>query len=189
MKSFKEYLEEKCWKGYKQKGYKKKGKRTVPNCVKESNVVPYKASKENKDPEVLKRMFQLLQYKAEFYCDITGWPKGEGSTEHIKETNLQEVMMQVPEKIKNIEQRGYDWNRVFIVAHKVMDPELENFARVSQLTDITNTITLINNSSHILVRAYDPYGVRKGKELTIQKPVSIPSALEQAERLLESLYK
>ena len=27
-------LLEKCWKGYKQKGMKKKGKRTVPNCVK-----------------------------------------------------------------------------------------------------------------------------------------------------------
>ena len=36
MKSFRQYFEEKCWKGYKQKGYKKKGKRTVPNCVKES---------------------------------------------------------------------------------------------------------------------------------------------------------
>ena len=34
MKTFKEYFEEKCWKGYTQKGYKKKGKRTVPNCVK-----------------------------------------------------------------------------------------------------------------------------------------------------------
>jgi hypothetical protein len=164
MKSFKEYFEE-------------------------SNVVPYKASKKSRDPEVLQRMFKLLQYKAEFYCDILGWPKGEGSSEHIKPTNLQEVMMQVPEKIKMIEQRGYDWNRVFIVAHKVMDPEQENFARVSQLMDITNTITLINNSSHIIVKAYDPYGVMKGKELTIQKPVSIPSALAQAEGLLQSLYK
>lgn len=108
---------------------------------------------------------------AEFYCDILSWPKGEGSSEHIKETNLQEVIMQVPEKIKMIEGRGHDWSRVFI------------------LMDNTHTITLINNSSHILVRAYDPHGVRKGKELTIQKPVSIPSALEQAERLLESLYK
>lgn len=189
MKTFKEYFEEKCWKGYTQKGYKKKGKKMVPNCVEESNVVPYKASKKSRDPEVLKRMFQLLQYKAEFYCDITGWPKGEGSTEHIKETNLQEVMMQVPQKIKMIEGRGYDWNRIFIVANKVMDPEHENFARTAQLMDITNTITLINNSSHILVKAYDPYGGMKGKELTIQKPVSIPSALAQAERLLESLYK
>ncbi len=25
---------EKCWKGYKQKGMKKKGKKMVPNCVK-----------------------------------------------------------------------------------------------------------------------------------------------------------
>lgn len=154
----------------------------------EKDLVPHKPSNQNKDPEVLKGMFQLLQYKAEFYCDILGWPKGEGSTEHIKETNLQEVMMQVPKKIKMIEERGYDWNRIFIVAHKVMDPEHENFTRTAQLMDITNTITLINNSSHILVRAYDPYGIIKGKEMTIKKPVSIPSALEQAERLLESLY-
>jgi hypothetical protein len=27
-------IEEKCWKGYQQIGMKKKGKRTVPNCVK-----------------------------------------------------------------------------------------------------------------------------------------------------------
>ena len=37
MKSFKEFSEEKdpCWKGYKQLGMKKKGKKTVPNCVPE----------------------------------------------------------------------------------------------------------------------------------------------------------
>jgi hypothetical protein len=29
-----ELLNEKCWKGSKQKGYKKKGKKMVPNCVK-----------------------------------------------------------------------------------------------------------------------------------------------------------
>ncbi len=34
MESFKEYFEEKCWKGYERKGNKKKGKRIVPNCVK-----------------------------------------------------------------------------------------------------------------------------------------------------------
>ena len=28
-------LLEKCWKGYTQKGTKKKGKRIVPNCVKQ----------------------------------------------------------------------------------------------------------------------------------------------------------
>jgi hypothetical protein len=27
-------IEEKCWKGYRQMGMKKKGKRLVPNCVK-----------------------------------------------------------------------------------------------------------------------------------------------------------
>lgn len=29
-------IEEKCWKGYKQMGMKKKGKRIVPNCVKKT---------------------------------------------------------------------------------------------------------------------------------------------------------
>ena len=33
MKSFKEYLDESCWKGYTAIGVKKKGNRTVPNCV------------------------------------------------------------------------------------------------------------------------------------------------------------
>lgn len=35
-KLFDEYVNtvlEKCWKGYKQLGMKKKGKRMVPNCV------------------------------------------------------------------------------------------------------------------------------------------------------------
>lgn len=35
MQSFKKYIEEKCWVGYKQQGMKKKGKRLVPNCVPE----------------------------------------------------------------------------------------------------------------------------------------------------------
>lgn len=35
MLTFKRYINEKCWKGYKQKGTKRKGKRIVPNCVKE----------------------------------------------------------------------------------------------------------------------------------------------------------
>ena len=35
MISFRQYLEEKCWDGYRQVGMKKKGKRMVPNCVPE----------------------------------------------------------------------------------------------------------------------------------------------------------
>ncbi len=154
----------------------------------ERDLVPHKVSKQNRDPEILKRMFELLQFKAEFYCDVMGWPSGEGSSEHIKPTNLQEVMMQVPEKIKSIEQKGLDWNRVFIVAHKVMNPQDENFGRTSQLMDITNTITFINNSNHILVRAYDPYQVAGSAETKIMKPVGIPAMLEQGEQLLKSLY-
>lgn len=40
-KLFNEYVSavlEKCWKGYKQKGMKKKGKRTVPNCIEEYHI-------------------------------------------------------------------------------------------------------------------------------------------------------
>ena len=156
--------------------------------IPERKLVSRKASKQDRDPEILKRMFELLQFKAEFYCDVMGWPTGEGSSEHIKPTNLQEVIMQVPEKIKSIEQKGYDWNRVFIVAHKVMDPQDENFGRVSQLMDITNTITFIHNSNHILVRAYDPYDVVGSTEAKIPKPIGVPAMLEQGEKLLKSLY-
>jgi len=38
MLSFQQYLDEKCWDGYTQKGMKKKGKRMVPNCVPEETV-------------------------------------------------------------------------------------------------------------------------------------------------------
>lgn len=31
--TFVQFFTEKCWKGYKQVGMKKKGKRKVPNCV------------------------------------------------------------------------------------------------------------------------------------------------------------
>jgi hypothetical protein len=40
-KLFNEYVSnilEKCWKGYKQKGMKKKGKRIVPNCIEEYHI-------------------------------------------------------------------------------------------------------------------------------------------------------
>ena len=35
MKSFKSFVDEACWTGYKQYGMKKKGKKEVPNCVPE----------------------------------------------------------------------------------------------------------------------------------------------------------
>jgi hypothetical protein len=31
--SFKDFLAERCWKGYIQKGMKKKGDKMVPNCI------------------------------------------------------------------------------------------------------------------------------------------------------------
>ena len=33
MKSFKAFIDEKCWDGYTARGLKKKGNRMVPNCV------------------------------------------------------------------------------------------------------------------------------------------------------------
>lgn len=38
MKSFKAFLDEACWDGYKQVGMKKKGGKQVPNCVPEETV-------------------------------------------------------------------------------------------------------------------------------------------------------
>jgi hypothetical protein len=49
---FNEYVEsilEACWKGYKKVGMKKKGKKIVPNCVKESST-PAWQRKEGKNP-------------------------------------------------------------------------------------------------------------------------------------------
>ena len=154
----------------------------------ENKLATHNPIKKNMDPEVLEKMFNLLQLKAEFYCNIQGWPKGEGSSEHIKPTTLQNILIEVPTRIKLIEERGYDWNRIFISAHKVMDPQDPNFAKISQLMDITNTITFINNSDHILVRAYDPYGTTKGKETKLQKPIAIPAMLNKGEELLKSIY-
>jgi hypothetical protein len=37
-KSFTQPIDEKCWDGYKQLGMKKKGKKVVPNCVKEDSI-------------------------------------------------------------------------------------------------------------------------------------------------------
>ncbi len=37
--AFEEDEEKSCWKGYEKKGMKKKGKKTVPNCVKESTAI------------------------------------------------------------------------------------------------------------------------------------------------------
>ena len=45
--SFRKIFKEKCWDGYTQKGMKKKGKRVVPNCVKEEEVVSEKAGEKD----------------------------------------------------------------------------------------------------------------------------------------------
>ena len=56
MKSFKAFIDEKCWDGYTARGLKKKGNRMVPNCVpvsesKELNEVAAWQRKEGKNPE------------------------------------------------------------------------------------------------------------------------------------------
>jgi hypothetical protein len=49
MIKLKDILEEACWKGYKQIGMKKKGKKSVPNCV----PIEEESIKESKYPELL----------------------------------------------------------------------------------------------------------------------------------------
>jgi len=56
MKSFKAFIDEKCWDGYTDRGLKKKGNRMVPNCVpvSESDELDEVAAwqrKEGKNPE------------------------------------------------------------------------------------------------------------------------------------------
>ena len=54
MLSFKSFLEEACWSGYKQYGMKKKGKKEVPNCVPEETELDETAAwqrKAGKNPE------------------------------------------------------------------------------------------------------------------------------------------
>ncbi len=56
MKSFKAFIDEKCWDGYTARGLKKKGDRMVPNCVpvSESDELDEVAAwqrKEGKNPE------------------------------------------------------------------------------------------------------------------------------------------
>jgi hypothetical protein len=56
MKSFKAFIDEKCWDGYTARGLKKKGNRMVPNCVpvSESDELDEVAAwqrKEGKNPE------------------------------------------------------------------------------------------------------------------------------------------
>jgi len=63
--SLHEDIDEACWTGYKQVGLKKKGKRMVPNCVKEEplnakNMTPEQiAKKHNVDLEVILRQLEM----------------------------------------------------------------------------------------------------------------------------------
>lgn len=150
--------------------------------------------KPNKDPEVLRRMWQYLSTRAEFFGSVHGlvfgeqdWSREKSLNKHLKDGSLQDMLMEAPSVVKELSNQGYDWTRIFLSTHKVLDPEHPNMGRTAQLTDITNTVTLIHNSSHILIRAYDPFGVMPSKELKVDK-ASVPSALLKAESLLASLY-
>ena len=160
----------------------------------ESNALSLNKTKVNRDPEVLARMFQYLSTRAEFFGSIHGlvfgeenWSREKSISKDLKNGNLQDLLMEAPQVIKDLSNQGYDWTRIFLSTHKVLDPEHPNGGRVAQLTDITNTVTLIHNSSHILIRAYDPFGIMPSKELKADK-TSIPGALNKAESLLASLY-
>ena len=55
MKESKTFVE-KCWDGYTQKGMKKKGKRVVPNCVKESDLqLIWEKARKKADKKTIKR--------------------------------------------------------------------------------------------------------------------------------------
>lgn len=160
----------------------------------ESNALSVNKAKVNKDPEVLANMFRYLSTRAEFFGSVHGlvfgeenWSREKSISKDLKNGTLQDMIMEAPQVIKDLEKQGYDWTRIFLSTHKVLDPQHPNGGRTAQLTDITNTVTLIHNSTHILIRAYDPFGVMPSKELKVDK-ASIPSALLKAENLLGSLY-
>ena len=168
------------------------------------------------DPEILRKMADHLwgvqssedakdsqdkpptRPPAKFYATIHGlkseeeeWSSEKSTSKYIEPGSLLKVLYDIPSAVKEIEQGGYDWTRVFISTHEVMNPTHVNIGRTAQLGDITNTVTLINNRTHILVRAYDPYGVRPSKEMRIEKDskTNIHNALMKAEDLLMSLYQ
>jgi hypothetical protein len=162
--------------------------------VVEANTLSVNRQKVNRDPEVLARMFQYLSTRAEFFGSVHGlvfgeedWSREKSISKDLKNGNLQDLLMEAPRVVEDLNKQGYDWTRIFLSTHRVLDPEHPNGGRVAQLMDITNTVTLIHNSNHILMRAYDPFGIMPSKELKADK-TSIPGALLKAESLLASLY-
>ena len=64
MKTFKEFLEEACWRGYTAKGTKLKKGRQVPNCVPVSETAAWQR-KEGKNPEGGLNATGVASYRAE----------------------------------------------------------------------------------------------------------------------------
>jgi hypothetical protein len=160
----------------------------------EANELSLNKQKPNRDPEVLRNMWQFLSTRAEFYGSVHGlvygeedWSREKSTSKDIKNGSLQDMLIEAPSLVEELGDQGYDWTRIFLSTHRVLNPEHSNRGRVAQLGDITNTVTLIHNSTHILIRAYDPFGIMPSKELKVDKN-GVPGALLKAESLLASFY-
>ena len=74
-------IDEKCWDGYTQKGMKKKGKKVVPNCVKESDLqLIWEKARKKADKKTIKRWW-------DDDGDGIGYEKGEVKEHHKKDDN------------------------------------------------------------------------------------------------------
>lgn len=151
----------------------------------------------NKDPEILRQMFQYLSTKAEYFASVHSlafgeqdWSREKSKTKPLTNGTLQDILTQVPPAVKELADQGYDWTRVFISTDKVHNFQDDNVGKRAQMADITNTITLIHNQSHILIRCYDPFEAVGSKELKVDKETgtNIHNALLKAESLFASLY-
>ena len=80
MKESKTFVE-KCWDGYTQKGMKKKGKRVVPNCVKESDLqLIWEKARKKADKKTIKRWW-------DDDGDGIGYEKGEVKEDIVTESD------------------------------------------------------------------------------------------------------
>ena len=74
-------IDEKCWDGYTQKGMKKKGKKVVPNCVKESDLqLIWEKARKKADKKTIKRWW-------DDDGDGIGYEKGEVKEDIVTESD------------------------------------------------------------------------------------------------------
>ena len=74
-----------CWRGYQQKGMKKKGDRTVPNCVKETDVQELKIEKPDEKDTLGKSRAEMPQIKSDDYKEFIDYLQKNGA-KFTKET-------------------------------------------------------------------------------------------------------